>query len=211
MDLQVLEVSAYNTKLVVNGELRTDGSPGYSSRRVFIFDDFVIKFESGFGIQNRDELSFYNEVLEEKDAKYFPKILGFGQFEKWSFIVQEKVHNAKEADEYHIDTLRYLINKYELYDLIVSMNCAGNHHNVAITEDDKLFIYDIGMRNQEGDYFQGGDDSEFVYEFMDENEDCEHWSECTCEDCKGYTAIALYEITTGINLQLDEENLLELD
>lgn len=123
-----------------------------SCRRVFVFDDFVVKFEPlGNSYQNKRELYFYQELLEPEDEEFFPKLLAHGVFDGDSFIIQERVDHTEIPTKEHEELLKYLTKKYLLDDLVFYLPNKdffpkGYVANLAITKDG-LKIYDIGIHD----------------------------------------------------------------
>lgn len=149
----------------------TDSS---SSRTVYLFDDFVIKFERRG--QNAKELFFYQNVLEEKDAKFFPKLLGSGYYEGELFLIQERAKpiDKKWASRKQARQYQYLTAKYRLSDLTLIERKKTpygrkycDHFNLYITGTG-LKIYDIGIFYADGTSdFNSGYGSSY----------------CSCSDC----------------------------
>lgn len=158
MDIQILDLSRNSVTLSIDGVQSTNGNKSHSSRRVFLFDGFVVKFDNTR--QNECERDFYLKRLEAKDAKYFPAFLGYGECvdscgDKWTFLVQERLEmvqrNATRRDKQLLDAL---IRKYDLNDLILHTS-DSDHHNVAMTEK-RFKIFDIGYYWHLDEYLVNG-------------------------------------------------------
>jgi hypothetical protein len=136
------------------GELISE-KQSHSSRLVFLFDDFVIKFEH-LG-QTEKEIFFYENVLEPVDAKFFPKLLATGYHDNRLFLVQERVFpiSGKLASRKQFNQFNYLCNKYSLDDLVLrpkhlqELNLFKlEHFNCCLTREG-LKIFDIGNYTHE--------------------------------------------------------------
>lgn len=178
MNLDIISFDKDSIRIKVNGEVRTDGQKSHSSRQVFLFDTFVVKFDD-CGDQNEAEIGFYENVLKPEDDHYFPRLLGHGTCKNErgfdvSFVVQERVFNSKKvADAARLQELRDLKDKYKLYDISLSQSDSDNHWNALITEDDRLIVYDIGMRS-----------SGYDTESARNSESMESYRSCDCSQCR---------------------------
>lgn len=145
MQTEVIVQSEAKLELSVNGKKMTSSSRGRGSRRVYLFDDFVVKFASeNSDVQNRNEVNFYLDVLEKGDEKFFPKLLDFGWFDDQMFVVQERTFESEEGEvTAEIEEQFYTLEeKYGFTD-----QCCyegGTPINCMVT-DDGLKIYDMGI------------------------------------------------------------------
>lgn len=146
MNFQVLENYGSTLKVATNGVVKTTGERGYNCcRKVFIFDDFVVKFEGNddYYEQNKNELRFYNEILLEEDKKHFAKILGSGEQNGKLFLVQEKVVDTGErASCEQMAEFERLSENYGLegdieFDYEYRRNCALTSEGIK--------IFDVGL------------------------------------------------------------------
>ena len=120
MKIEILEFSKHKMKIKVNGYGRVSTNISHSTRLVFLFKEFVVKIQRGrFGeTQVTNEIKFYNEVLETKDSKFFPKLLDYGYFKQSPYIVQERIAGRSiKAKDFHIKALDTLKRKYRIHDL----------------------------------------------------------------------------------------------
>lgn len=160
--LEVVSKEYKKARVKKDGVILTSDSDKSSCREVFLFDDFVIKFEAlGSHYQNKRELYFYQEILEPEDEHFFPKLLAHGIFDNYSFIIQERVENTETPTIKHKKQLKYLTKKYELDDLIFYLPgegffTKGYVANIALTKEG-LKIYDIGIHNN----YIDGDEEDF--------------------------------------------------
>lgn len=131
----------------VDGQVHSSGKLSNSSRNVFLFEDFVLKFESCD--QNAKELYFYQNTLEEEDAHFFPKLLGHGKHNGEVFLLQERVFESENRKPTKEDKAEFdkVVSKYEIGDLCMNLYGDGTFYmcNCMMT-DDGVKIYDIGIQ-----------------------------------------------------------------
>lgn len=152
--LEILDLSFGDWKQVtavtvkVGEQKMSSSNRSQSSRQVFTFDNFVIKFDTGY--QNGREIKFYEEYLDAADAKYFPKLLGQGTYGDYSFLIQERVKplDNQYAKRRDFQIFKRLTKKYQLSDLSFGepvWNAPKKQHffNCYMTREG-IKIYDIG-------------------------------------------------------------------
>ena len=111
-----------------------------SSRHIVVGDDFVMKFEDTMR-QCEAEVLFYNNVLEDEDRKYFPKLLYVDP--KGKFTVWERIKFKKRAN-HHIEKAQELSAKYKLIDVEFWSNTI--HDNWGVSRDtNEPVIFDFGV------------------------------------------------------------------
>lgn len=144
MKLDIIKFDRKELIIKVRRAMVKNKVTSHSSRLVFVFNDFVVKFDTG--TQNSSEKKFYQELLDKKDAQYFPKLLGYGEFDGRTYLIQERVKGRSvKITKEHADTLNYLQRKYKLWDL--SPADVGDYtykrDNFLVTSKG-LKIYDVG-------------------------------------------------------------------
>lgn len=156
MKVKVINCTADELEIEINGQLAVSKSQSHSCRRVFLFDDFVVKLDNG-ACQNLNEIEFYEHHLEAEDVDYFPRLIDyhFTNDEYNSVLIQERVeiNEYQEATRQQRKKLQYLIEKYNLIDLgflnpKAPALCGFQdfNHNVTPIGEDGLKIWDIGSR-----------------------------------------------------------------
>lgn len=180
---EVLTRGYNEVQLSANGEVIRSNHSDTSSRQVFIFDTFVVKFDGSNKWQNKREIHFYENVLEEEDAQFFPKLLGHGTHNGETFLIQERVEHTEIPTEEDEDQFRYLETKYGIDDVgcraasNTPWNKEGYVCNCAITKDG-LKIFDIGISQHNwGDDEPSSSSSYSSYPYSSS-------PECDCSGCK---------------------------
>jgi hypothetical protein len=145
MEITIIDKTEFTLTVNVNGENLTSRICRSSSRDVFIFDTFVVKFdtERSCGEQNFHERSFYELYLSKDDKQFFPELYAYGTYNNVSYLVQEKVTPVNKSDfypEFDNTLLNNVIKKYSLRDVGYEYNYCRNF----VVTADGFKIYDIG-------------------------------------------------------------------
>lgn len=151
MDIQVvIGTEGYQKGLVMECTVEGQrGEPSHSSRRVFKFDKFVVKFDAVKNEdceyrQNRLEVKNYNS-LPDYERKYFAAILATGTVKRKFYIVQELVeHTDREVTQDEIEEFQVLRDKYSLWDVSVGKSYICN---ASLLPERGFKIYDIGVES----------------------------------------------------------------
>ncbi len=143
------------------GELYESDETSHSSRYVYLFDKFVVKFDKMSSIQNKAELKFYTEILEDEDRQFFPKLLASFEYDGGLVLVQERTDDVSgDIPQDVVDLANGILYKYDITDIIFE---KGVRVNAAYTANKEIKIYDIGW------FHGGGEKSEDSYYDRDES------------------------------------------
>jgi len=156
MEIKVIDRDRTSLTVELNGTYVKSGGSSHSSRKVFLFPNFVVKLDCGAD-QNRGEANFY-ENIETEDLKYFPKLLGYGYTdasETDTYLIQERIEvdSFKKATPQQIELLTHLKEKYGLDDMFLcgqasyydSSRMQVENHNCVPVGDDSVMIWDMGL------------------------------------------------------------------
>lgn len=162
MDIQILDQTHNSIQVALNGNLLASSGCHRTSREVFLFDEFVLKFDS-YGDQNENEVAFFTDMLFDEDEQYFPKFLGHGKLNGMSYVMQERINVADDQipTMEQISLLAELIERYRIEDVgFMGMEYKGYfagevycfNHNVVPVGEDGLKIYDVGCLGDLSDW-----------------------------------------------------------
>lgn len=115
-----------------------------SGRQTYLFDKFVIKFDTKYNKGAKEEFENWKRI-KPKDRKYFAEVFGIGIFEGKNYIIQERVFPSRTAPKLlkHYETLNRLMDEYDLEDIDLSeTNATEGSHNVVIDVNGSLKIFD---------------------------------------------------------------------
>lgn len=134
----------YNELVIeIDGVIHTSLYRNESSRTVYIFDNFVVKFsEDEWCNQNETELNVWHKMQEE-DKPHFASIIDYEYTEEYGLVLrQERIIGSDDGvtDEL-VELFIKLSDTYNLGDIAVS---EGYVFNCLVTNAGALKIYDFG-------------------------------------------------------------------
>lgn len=142
MNLKVLKCTRDEAIVQVNKKVLKCLHIARSSRRVYVFKDFVLKVDH-WDSQNERELRVSGDI-DQRDQKYFAKVLGRIFYRGKDILIQERIDLSKHIDSKykHRRILNRLCEKYNIGDIEESDLRYGR--NAVVTAKDELKIYDYG-------------------------------------------------------------------
>lgn len=137
--------------VTLDGEKGRLYNPAMATRQVFIFKDYLVKFDMSFCDehfvesveccqQNEKELALLEEI-EPKDKKYFCLPVQTGEIEGFSYIIQKKLRGKDFSTPQTEKILEEITEKYGLKDVWVR---EGLPINFIFTKTG-IKIYDYGV------------------------------------------------------------------
>lgn len=128
----------------VGNKLYTSKDVKDCTRLVYIFDKFVVKFDSGWVEQNVRELELWNSI-DRKDRQHFAKIIDWCDDGDGGIALRQVrvIEGDNCPTKIHEKTFRRITDLYGVTDVHVDAE-DGYTFNCFITETNRLKIYDFG-------------------------------------------------------------------
>ncbi len=133
---------------------RKDDFRTWICRMVFYDDELnlIIKADNGTFLDNNtnqciNEIDTYQESINTQYEKFFVPILTWGETKYdggiMTYTISEKLRLGNKQAIMHRDASKIVecVQHFKLIDISVEDN-----HNCAVTKDDRLVIYDYGVR-----------------------------------------------------------------